>query len=238
MATELPIGSGLVGLVLISLALLLPAPVWAKGCSPPTNGPTVKVKLIEGKLAQNAGEGLQALTRKMRPNEDPSVKSIYSFGLTSVEWRTKADLQLAGVPVSAKSYCWYVSEISMTIELRETIFLAKEIERDSCTWREVLLHEQKHVKLNKKMFSRLPVEVKPKIVAAAQGGVLTPDGQVAMANFRPKIEKVIDTALDKFSAAREKQHRTEIDTKAEYDRVDASCPEAEWDAIFRRAGLK
>jgi hypothetical protein len=223
---------------LLCFILLLPDSAWAKSCSAPARGPTIKIKLVDGKPAYNTVEGLKALTRKMNPNQDPGIKSIYSFGLTSVEWRSKADLRLSGMPIGATSYCWYVAEVNMTIELRETVFLAKEIERDTCTWREVMAHEQKHVQLNDKMFARLPGEIKPKIAASAQGGILTSDGQDAMATFRPKIQAAINTALDKFSVAREKQHRTEIDTKAEYDRVDAACAEPEWDAVFRRAGLK
>lgn len=238
MATEPPIGNGLVGLLLLCLALLLPDTAWAKSCAPPTGSPQIKVKLVEGKLDHNSAQGLQALTRKMRPGEDPTVKSIYSFGLTSVEWRSRADLQLTGTPTGATAYCWSVAEISMTITLRSTVFVAKEINRDSCPWREVMNHEQKHVKLNAKMFGRLPGELKPKIAAVAGGGILSAEGEAAMAAFRPRIEQAIGTALDDFSAAREKQHRAEIDTKAEYDRVDAACPEAEWDAIFHRAGLK
>ncbi|MDY0872867.1 hypothetical protein [Dongia rigui] len=238
MATEPPIGNVLIGLVLLCLALLLPESAWAKSCTPPTDGPEIKIKLVEGKLAQNSALGLQALTRKMRPHEDPALKSIYSFGLTSVEWRSKADLQLTGMPSGATAHCWYVAGISMTITLRSTVFVAKEIARDSCPWREVLNHEQKHVTLNAKMFARLPKELKPRIAAVAGGGILSAKGQLAMATFRPRIEKAIGAALDDFSAAREKQHRDEIDTKAEYDRVDAACPEAEWDAVFHRAGLK
>jgi hypothetical protein len=219
-------------------ALLLSDAAWAKSCSPPSAHPAIKVKLVEEKLDHDSTQGLQALTRKMRPNEDPTIKSIYSFGLTSVEWRSQADLELTGMPVGATSYCWYVAEVSMTITLRSTVFVAKEIERDSCPWREVMNHEQKHVTLNAKMFSRLPGDLKPKISAVAKGGILTREGAAAMAAFRPKIEKAIATALDDFSTAREKQHRTEIDTKAEYDRVDAACPEVEWDAVFHRAGLK
>jgi hypothetical protein len=218
--------------------LLFPDFAWAKSCTPPENTAAIKVNLVEGNLAYNTAEPLKMLTRRMRRNEDAGVKSIYSFGLTSVEWRSKADMQLAGMPVGAASYCWYVTEISMTIETHSTIFLAKEIARDSCIWREVMNHEQKHVKLNRILFGRLKDDLKPKIAAVAEGGIETSDGDAAMAVFRPKIEKTIDTVLEKFSAAREKRHRAEIDTEAEYDRVDAACTETEWDAIYRRAGLK
>jgi hypothetical protein len=238
LATEPPIGGCLIGLLLLLLVLLFPDSAWAKNCTPPENAAAIKVNLVEGKLAYNTAESLKVLTRKMRPNEDAGVKSIYSFGLTSVEWRSKADMQLAGMPVGAASHCWYVTEIGMTIELRSTIFLAKEIERDSCIWREVMNHEQKHVKLNRKLFGRLMDDLKPKIAAVAEGGIETADGDAALAAFRPKIKKMIDTALERFSTAREKQHRVEIDTQAEYDRVDAACAETEWDAIFHRAGLK
>jgi hypothetical protein len=221
----------------LSLLILIPDFAWAKSCTAAKDA-TIKVKLVEGKLAYNTAEGLKVLTRKLRPNEDPTIKSIYSFGLTSVEWRSQADLQLTGTPVGATAYCWSVAEVTMTVELRSTVFVAKEIERDSCTWREVMNHEQKHVALNKKMFGRLPDDLRPKIAAAAKGGMLTSEGKAAMAAFRPKIEKAIDNALRKFSTEREQQHRAEIDTKAEYDRVDAACPETEWDAVFHRAGLK
>ena len=238
MSTEPPIGGCLFGLLLLPLLLLFPDFAWAKSCTPPESAAVIKVNLDEGKLAYNTAETLKMLTRRMGHNEDAGVKSIYSFGLTSVEWRSKADMQMAGMPVGADSYCWYVTEINMTIELRSTVFLAKEIERDSCIWREVMNHEQKHVKLNRKLFGRLKTDLKPKIAAVADGGIEASDGDSAMAAFRPKIKKMIDKALEKFSTAREKQHRVEIDTQAEYDRVDAACAETEWDAIFHRAGLK
>jgi hypothetical protein len=231
------IRNALSGLALLCVASLLSDPALAKSCTP-SSRPSIKIKLVEEKLAHDSAQALQALTRKMRPNEDPTIKSIYSFGLTSVEWRSQANLELTGRPVDTAAYCWSVAEVSMTITLRSTVFVAKEIERNSCPWREVMNHEQKHVTLNARMFARLPGELKPKIGSAAKGGILSRDGATAMAAFRPKIERAIAKALDDFSIAREKQHRTEIDTKAEYDRVDAACPEPEWDAVFQRAGLK
>lgn len=218
------------------LALLAPAGAEAQSCATPKPA-TINIVTKNAPQKFDTSSGLQLLTKKMRPDGKMKANSIYNMGVTRIEWATQATIELTGEPNADSSYCWSVAALNVTVTVEMTVYIAKEIKRDSCTWREVLNHEQKHVTLNEKTFAGLPDAIRPVLAAAVKGSVASSDGERAMATFRKRGEKALSDALKDFGAAREKQHREKIDTKEEYARVDAACGEEEWAGIFSRAGL-
>lgn len=222
--------------VVISTFSALLAPAEAQSCA--TAKPAaINIATKDAPQKLDASSSLQQLTKKMRLDGKMKSDSIYNMGVTRVEWATRANIELTGAPKADSSYCWSVAALNVTVTVETTVYIAKEIKRDSCTWREVLKHEQKHVSLNEKAFAGLPDDIRPALVAAVKGSVASPEGQKAMATFRERAEKALSDALTDFGAAREKQHRQKIDTKEEYARVDAACSEEEWAGVFSRAGL-
>lgn len=220
------------------LTLRAPAEAEAQSCAVVPKPAAVNVATKDTPRRFDTDTGLRTLTRKMRSDGKVKADSIYNMGVTRLEWGTEANIELTGEPNADSSYCWSVVALNVTVTVEMTVYIAKEIERDSCTWREVLKHEQKHVALNEKAFAGLPDDIRPVLAAAIKGSVASSEGQKALATFRKRAEKALSDAIKEFAADREKQHREKIDTKEEYARVDAACSEAEWAEIFKRAGLR
>jgi hypothetical protein len=199
---------------------------------------TVEVKTKTGALSYDARTGLKELTKKARADKAlPATASTYSMGLTAANWHSDARFRLTGRPVQGDTFCWSVSSLEVTITLDATIYIAKEILRDSCAWKQVNEHEQKHVKLDKKLLAGLPAIIEPKIRAARWQTVQSKDGKDALAIIDQVARKTISDAMDAFVEYRNKLQLAQIDTAAEYQRVDDACSDAEWGTIFKRAGL-
>ncbi len=229
----------LVAACLLLLTSLLPRPVMAEECARPFVKPVIKLETTSSEVAYDAREGLTALTKKAAADKAlPATGKIYSMGLTAAQWKSDAKLELTGRPLDRDTYCWSVVSLSMRFKLDTTVFIAKEIPRGSCAWKQVVDHEHKHVNLDRKLLAGLDVMVRPKIEPALRKTVVAKDGKKALAILQADARAAINRALKDFIAHREKQQLSKIDTPAEYQRVDDACSDAEWAAIFKKAGLQ
>jgi hypothetical protein len=223
---------------LLLLAALLPRLALAEECARPLDKPAIKLETTSSDIVYDASEGLKALTKKATAdNALPATGKIYSMGLTAAEWKSSAKLQLTGRPLDRDTYCWSVVSLTMKFELTTKVFIAKEIARGSCAWKEVVDHEHKHVNLDRKLLAGLDDMVRPKIEPALRKTVVAKDGNKALAVLQADTRAAINRALKAFIDHREKQQLSKIDTAAEYKRVDEACSDAEWAAIFKQAGL-
>jgi len=223
---------------LLLLTVLLPRLAMAEECARPLVKPVIKLETKSSDVAYDAREGLKALTKRAAADKAlPATGKIYSMGLTAAEWKSEAKLQLTGRPLDRDTYCWSVVSLTMRFKLATTVFIAKEIPRGSCAWKQVVDHEHKHVNLDRKLLAGLDDMVRPKIAPALRKTVVAKDGNEALAVLQADARAAINRALTAFIADREKQQLSKIDTTAEYQRVDDACSDAEWAAIFRQAGL-
>lgn len=228
----------LVAACLLLLAALLPRLAVAAECARPLVKPVIKLETKSSEVAYDAREGLKALTKKATAdNALPATGKIYSMGLTAAEWKSEAKLQLTGRPLDRDTYCWSMVSLTMRFKLATTVFIAKEIPRGSCAWKQVVDHEHKHVNLDRKLLAGLDDMVRPKIEPALRKAIAAKDGNEALAVLQADARVAINHALEAFIAHREKQQLSKIDTAAEYERVDEACSDAEWAAIFKKAGL-
>lgn len=228
----------IVGCFVICFAIAAAAPsARADACPKPFDPPqiTVKMSADEPKLDHDAG--IKTLTREARDNEAlPSAQSIYSMGLTRTEWSTSANIRMQGRPYKG-GYCWSIVALELTLIEEPTIRIAKEIERDSCSWKAVMAHERKHVAYNARQREALRAVLPGKLQPALSGAETFKSGKDASASFTAKAKKVLEPLLVEAGARHQREQKKVIDTEAEYARVDASCPDEEWQQAFRRAGL-
>lgn len=148
----------------------------------------------------------------------PAGLSVANFVLDS-NYHTKS------IDTPRRGSCAHISDVTLKIGYTDsTIYVARELPRRSCPYKEVLAHERKH----KQVDAELMAEYKPIFEKAARD-IVANIGHVR-AGSRSDAEDQIAEALnshmkklaDAFTAERIKRQAA-IDTAEEYARVTASC---------------
>lgn len=126
--------------------------------------------------------------------------------------------------------CLYVSQINIDITLDPTIYIAREYPPGSCHYNAVLEHEQKHSKVDRYIVNKYSnIIIKAlhntfKTIGYAQGPVDT----AQLVPVQKRMEAYIKAVIDQFSQNMNKERKMlqqQIDSLAEYQRVDAMCPD-------------
>jgi hypothetical protein len=165
-----------------------------------------------------------------------SDQAGHTIGITKLgvphEWR----FSLEGRERSEGGYCWSVKSLELKVSAVTTVFIAREIPRDSCVWREVLSHEGLHVELDRRLFPQFADHVRPQLFEAATHTVAAATGDDAKAIFEARIADAVGTAVDGFLDKRNAL-QLNIDSAEEYARFNRVCGDAELRAILARGGL-
>ncbi|WP_374384712.1 hypothetical protein [Dongia sp.] len=233
--THIPFIGGLfaAGLILATAAF----PARAEVCPKPFDPPKITITTRADEPKFDHAAGIKILTREARDNQAlPGDRSIYSMGLTRTEWSTSASIRMQGRPYKG-GYCWSIVALEMTLIEQPTISIAKEIDRDSCSWKAVLAHERKHVAYNKRQREALQAVLPGKLQPALSGAETFKSSKDASASFTALAKKALEPLLKEASVRHQREQKRVIDTEAEYARVDAACPEDEWQKAFSRAGI-
>lgn len=223
-------------LVLPVLSPLLPAMARADGCGPAPGEPQVEVRLETQATKLDRGRGLRALI------DDPSFAHLrsdafpYTLGVTQMSLAGGLNMNISGDPRDGGTYCWSAKSIEISLRASNTVYIAGEIPRDGCLWREVRQHEDRHVAVNRAFFPRLAELIRPALLDISRRTISASSADAAKAFFGKAVNDAIDAAQRDFEAAINECHG-DIDTPEEYGRVSNACGETEMRAILTRAGL-
>ncbi|MEZ0261154.1 MAG: hypothetical protein ACAH80_09100 [Alphaproteobacteria bacterium] len=130
-------------------------------------------------------------------------------------------------PVSGKA-CLAAKTVELTLNYKPTVYIASQYKPGSCRYKEVLLHEVRHVNTDIITFKEyLPIIQADMERAAATLHVMGPLDKNEVDPAREKAAAVLKEALtasvDKVSAVLH-QRQQAIDTRAEYLRSSRACP--------------
>jgi len=210
----------------------------ADSCGQALAVPEVSVRTELHPVSYDFSKGILAITSDPQLAIPRGLEEFsHAIGATRVVTSGQWNLSLEGQPRSDGGICWSAKSLDVNLIAHTSVFVAREIVRDTCLWREVMRHEALHVALDQRLFPRLADIVRPRVKQAAARTIAATSGQAAQAEFEALIGKAIADGLALFSAKRNKQQLT-IDTREEYSRANRLCGDAEIAAAFEKAGIR
>jgi hypothetical protein len=126
--------------------------------------------------------------------------------------------------------CLWYDSIKIEVEIDPTIVIGKEVAKDKCMKKAVLEHEHKHIRADREIVNKYAQETAQKVYALLKkkgflvGPVAFDQGEAAAAAMYEQVFEVIRYENKVMQQERAKIQQA-IDSKEEYDRVAALCPE-------------
>lgn len=179
--------------------------------------------------------------------DTPDPYGIHSASVTQgfmegqISFKRSAELDHKIINRQGDVCLWY-KNIDITIEIDPKIVIAREIQKDRCMAAAVMAHEKKHINVDRKVVNEAAKNIGDKIYAAikAQNFVVGPvpyDQAEAQATAMLAEIAAIADAEFKAMGAKRNADQSAVDTREEYDRVSAMCPDfhKRQQALYQRA---
>jgi hypothetical protein len=146
-----------------------------------------------------------------------------------IQYRSGIEISSLRYPSSNVS-CFWIEKVSVDIVIDPLVQIAREHPEGSCDYVAILEHEQKHVTTDRAVVKDHLEDIRTVTGAAVQKvGVVGPKPSPTGDSYKKKmsdyIEAQLKVAMDKMYADRIARQQ-KIDTRQEYDRVQAQCPKA------------
>lgn len=225
------IRSGLSGMTCFLLFALTPLPAQARdayGC-PRFEQPEIIIRPILDPPRYDISKNLSTLLA-MGQAEDRSkfsnTESETPVGLTAASLTFNTEYQIiTTIAPNDNMICSQIKSFTLDFGFNDTtIYLASELPRNSCSFRQVLDHELKHVRMDQRLV-KIYTQKFPAIFTKAirQVGTLrTASSDEAKRKIKRTISNYISGLSKSLSGVREKYQRN-VDTKGEYERLRRSC---------------
>lgn len=125
--------------------------------------------------------------------------------------------------------CIAVEKVTVTLRARPEVFIASELTRDPCRYREIYAHEQKHIGTDHALLERYRARIAKGMRISFAGPADYASVTVA-ARFLPiaqhQLEEQTGATLRVLydEMLRERDHaQRQVDTPAEYNRINTAC---------------
>ena len=181
-------------------------------------------KGFEGTVEWLQKQGIQSVGVAKHLGQFYNIRGVASGGYAyAMDYRMQAKF----VDSYGVYYCPYLTEVNIELFYGSTIYIAKEIPRDSCEFNEVMKHEWKHHTANVMAIQTYSERLKKDLPIIARdielkyGYVDRSKVQATFDSIKQDVKDMIDIYYETIRNDSEKRNDM-IDTPAEYDRVDAS----------------
>lgn len=206
--------------------------VTALSCPEPNDAPKITIKtqisppLIDHNRSQYNLEDFE--TSGTSPYGADSYTKVQGLmrGTIKVEsnmtigWRTNT---------SEAQNCYWYQNILVILSQAPIIYVAKEIEKDSCKYKEVIKHEKKHVAIDNQLLDEYTKIYKKSLNDLVDNvGIKGPYPSVMHDQAQAMLKSVIADEIKKIHGAMriERMRRQNgVDTLEEYERVNNACVE-------------
>lgn len=136
----------------------------------------------------------------------------------SVSWRTNQ---------STGKGCFWYQEIDVAIKLAPTIYVASEIEPQSCMYDQVLKHEFEHVNIDRKLSNKYAKIFEQNLYNFVRQNVKqTPQPAYQSTQIKDEMVDALDREITRLNDQMQKERLTrqaQIDTLHEYEKVSKAC---------------
>lgn len=209
------------------------APAFAAGsCLPPDKAPSVVVHIdirqpmIDHTQARDRLKTFDVAT--VSPYQESRHVHVNGIMRGTISLETQSAVAWQYTRDGAQNCFWY-DQIEVILRLNPTIYIANEIPYASCLYKEVMEHEFKHFNTDFQIAKDYQTVLERELGQLIQRvGVIGP--YVRDMGMKPKddllhrLELVVGSVSERMKKDR-LDRQAKIDTREEYDRVAAACPE-------------
>lgn len=118
-------------------------------CSSLPVTPKITITSSYGKLTYDYSKNISEIT-SMAKKFNLVETGLFASGLSTVNVNFDITINSIGHPIGNSEYCVIPSEIIIFLGLdKPTIYISKDLEKDSCEYKQVLHHEKIHQQINK-----------------------------------------------------------------------------------------
>ena len=123
--------------------------------------------------------------------------------------------------------CVWVQALQVNLSLHSLIYIARELRRSSCDYRELLAHEQKHVTIDREIMNEYRAEIRAFLERRlVENGFVGPVpvslARNVQADLVRAVGELVDTKMQELHRERDRRQQA-IDTPEEYARLNAAC---------------
>lgn len=154
-----------------------------------------------------------------------SIRESLTLGLTRYEPMLEFRLPIKGVTFPDGLSCAYVTNAEVRIGYRNvTVYIAREIPRDSCGFDEIMAHEQKHIAVNRQVLHDYAPLIREKLHSYLKlNGVFRQQkADYALKLLHEKLQIIINDLSAQMMKDNEERQR-QVDGLDEYRRITTSC---------------
>jgi len=137
----------------------------------------------------------------------------------------KFQLLIQGTNISS-NVCISVSDIEMEIKMEQTVYIPSKHTKDSCMYKQVMIHEMKHVETNNRIIEKYAPMFEAKLKEAADKLGVVSVSKRNLNNMNIKISNYLKQAVSALFSRMQAEkiyEQQKIDTLAEYERVRRAC---------------
>lgn len=210
----------------------MPAPARAADRCPAAAPPEVEVKIAEAPVIFDVTRSREELASLDIDTISPWPSQYHTSVGGLMRGKIAADHRIAfrdNMNDAKKKGCVQFLKIEVTLRMDPKIYVAREIAGNSCLFREVFGHEEKHIDADRALLEKYAAQMKDALHMATMepadySSPVVP--AMAMESVRKRMADSIERALGVMfeKMMRERAQRQQaIDSLGEYERVSGSC---------------
>lgn len=210
--------------------LTLMAGLWlaaSPGCTAPPPVVDVRVNRLPVRLEHD--KSVAELSRiAMDPNAPPVYALMETHGFTQTYVKVENNTVVSSTPaIGGLPGCSWVSQMSLTIHIDATVYIASDFAESGCEYIATRDHENRHVEAELRVAeANLPALRQVALAATAAGGVAGPrpgDSDAVRGLMRAGLGQALQGFVQNLTLARQRAQWS-IDSPDEYRRVKSLCP--------------
>jgi hypothetical protein len=188
----------------------------------PDNGASISVSRDDPEPAIS-GAPMAALRNQMQAAAQRTHGEHLGVTASRVEWRMELAARFLREPDGR--VCAVADRVSIVLaHVEHAIRIAEEITPQGCLWREVLVHEQRHVAVNRTTLAQAELALRGAVTEwARRASARAVNAEAATGLLQVSLRQAVEPHLAAMRRARVEGHGR-IDTAAEYDRLARICP--------------
>jgi len=134
---------------ILTIAFFITSKAYSSDCSSMNKTPLINVTSSYGSLIINNNKTYTEIT-DMAKKQNLIENNLFANGLSTVNINFDISVQIKATPLETNSFCINPTEINLFLGLDSpTIYIAKELQPNSCKYNQTLRHEQIHHQINK-----------------------------------------------------------------------------------------
>ncbi len=192
----------------------------------------INVKPISKKLRYDTKQSLKQIQKVQTDTINPHGFGGVSYTQAYMNGQIKIvpNVEISDVENPDRGYaCLWYTKININIEIDPEIVIAREVYRDRCMREAVIGHEKKHVKVDRKIVNKYARTMGNKIYEGLKergfmaGPIRIEDKDAVVARMQRTVGQLLENEYKRMLLDRTEMQQA-VDSRAEYERVDAMCP--------------